>query len=304
MARVLALLMSGRSKGFTAGVLRAAAKGAESVDGVEVERVHLHRYPFGPCRSCFSCIRSETHECAQRDAMGAQGKLMAKVKAANAWIIADPVHMWGTSAQCHLFIERCYPLVWSGALCGMPFMSISCASNQGMHRLANATLCKWAFCYGMRHIGGLAVHTTYLERAQREAEELGRKLGTAANEDAQGRQAPPEQQRYHDYLDAPWSALEPYLDNLTNGTMAYEDSLIAQGLESFTRPAALELLQEAEGHLRQALQHYHQQDRHAACDELVRAGTLWSHATWKQFIEEDVVGTSAPEAYRPMADDD
>ena len=304
MARVLALLMSGRTKGFTASVLRRAASGAESVAGVEVEFVHLHRYSFGPCRSCFNCIRSETHQCAQQDAMGGEGELMAKVKSAHAWIIADPVHMWGTSAQCHLFIERCYPLIWSAALCGMPFMSISCASNQGMHRLANANLCKWAFCHGLRYIGGLPVHTTYIERARQEAEDLGRELGHAAVQDARGRQAPAEQQRYRDYLDAPWSPLRPYLDNLSNGTLEYESSLIAQGLESFTRPEALQLLHKAKGHLQQALQFYEQDEKESACDQLVRAGALWTHATWKEFIEEEVVGTSTPEAYRPLDEGD
>ncbi|MDP6702188.1 MAG: NAD(P)H-dependent oxidoreductase, partial [Candidatus Latescibacteria bacterium] len=55
MAHVLALLASGRTKGFTATLLRAAVEGAESVEGVEVEWVHLNRYTFKPCASCFSC---------------------------------------------------------------------------------------------------------------------------------------------------------------------------------------------------------------------------------------------------------
>ncbi len=163
MAYVLALLASGRTKGFTASVLQAAINGAESVSDVEVELVHLHKYKFGPCTSCFNCIRDEKHNCTLPDAMGGKGELMAKVKRANGWIIADPVHCWGTSAQCHLFIERCYPFIWSGDLEGMPFASISCASNQGMQRLANANLCKWAFTFGLRYIGGLPVHTAYIE---------------------------------------------------------------------------------------------------------------------------------------------
>jgi len=304
MAYVLALLMSGRTKGFTASVLQAAVEGAESVDGVEAERVHLHQYKFGPCRSCFSCIRSEVHECAQQDAMGGEGELMAKVRRANGWIVADPVHMWGTSAQCHLFIERCYPFVWSGGLSGMPFMSISCASNQGMQRLANAMLCKWAFTFGLRYIGGLPVHTTYLERACREAEELGRRLGEAAMGDEQGRKPFEDQERYVDYLDRPWSPLEPYLDNLSNGTMEYGASLIAEGLTNFKKREAVELLEQAKGHFQQALKRYQEDQKEAACDELVRASALWTHATWKEFLEEEVIGTSAPEAYRPLVEEE
>ena len=300
MAHVLALLASGRKNGFTGSLLQAAMRGAESVDGVEVEHIHLHAYQLSPCRSCFSCIRDEDHDCTQKDAMGGEGELMAKVKKANGWIIADPVHCWGTSAQCHLFIERCYPFIWKGDLIGMPFASISCASNQGMQRLATANLCKWAFTYGLRYIGGLPVHTTYIERARQEAEVLGRKLGEAARKDAQGREEYPEPQRYVDYLDAPWSPLEPYLDNLTNGTLTYESSLLAEGLANFKRPEAIDLLEEARAPFEEALALHREGKNEAACEQLVKASALWTHATWKEFLEEDVIGSGVPEAYRPI----
>ena len=302
MAYVLALLASGRRKGFTASVLEAAIRGAEGVDGVQVELVHLHKYAFGPCTSCFNCIRSETHACTLRDAMGGSGELMAKVKRANGWILADPVHCWGPSAQCHLFIERCYPFVWSGLLEGMPFASISCASNQGMQRLANATLCKWAFTYGLRYVGGLPVHTAYIERARQEAEVLGHKLAEAAQRDARSRLKYPDGERYVDYLGKPWSALEPYLDNLSNGTMAYDTSLIEKGLDVFRRPAAVALLQRAKGHYERALRLYREGEEQAACDQLVRASALWTHATWQEFLEEDVIKAGVPETYRPIAE--
>lgn len=302
MAYVLGLLMSGRRRGFTASLLEAAKRGAESIGKVEVEVVHVNSQDFGPCRSCFNCIRSDPHECCQKDAMGSTGELMAKVKRANGWIIADPVHMWGPSATCHLFIERCYPFLWSGTLSGLPFLSISCASNQGMQRLANALLCKWAFTFGLRYIGGLPVHTTYLKRAQQEAEALGKRLGEAAARDAQGRQPMSDQERFLAYLDKPWSALEPYLDNLTGGTLAYEDSLIAQGLASFQRPEAVELLKQAKEPFQQAIALYREGKKEAATELLVRASALWTHATWKEFLEEEVIGAAAPKAYRPIAE--
>ena len=302
MAHVLALLASGRRKGFTARVLQAAIEGAGRIGGVEVELVHLHDYTFGPCTSCFNCIRDEAHACTLPDAMGGGGDLMAKVKQANGWILADPVHCWGTSAKCHLFIERCYPFIWSGDLEGMPFASISCASNQGMQRLANANLCKWAFTKGLRYVGGLPVHTVYLERACREAEELGARLGEASVTDSQGRRKYPDEQRYVDYLDKPWAVLEPYLDNLTNGTMEYESSLIAEGLETFKRKEAIDLLRRSRGHLESALERREGDEVEDACRELARASALWTHATWKEFLEEDVVKTGVPEAYRPIQD--
>jgi multimeric flavodoxin WrbA len=304
MATVLALLASGRAHGFTASLLDAAVEGAQSVDGVDVRRQHLHRHRFGPCTSCFNCIRNEAHECTLRDAMGADGALMAEVKRANAIVIADAVHFWGPSAQSHLFIERCYPFVWSGELVGMPFGSISCASNQGMQRLATRELCKWAFTLGLRYVGGLPAHTAYLDRARRQARDLGRRLGEAAVADARGRLPYPERQRYVDYLDAPWRPVEPYLENLTGGTMAREGSMIDDGLCTFRRDEALSLLREARRPFDVALALYQQGRCEEAVEQLVRASALWTHATWKEFLEEDVIGATVPPAYRPIGGGD
>jgi hypothetical protein len=234
--------------------------------------------------------------------MGGEGSLMAEVRRANGWIIADPVHFWGTSAQCHLFLERCYPFVWSGELGGMPFASISCASNHGMHRLANQRLCQWAFTLGLRYVGGLPVHTAYIEQARADAEALGRRLGHAAVADTQGRPPYPDPERYVDYLDAPWSALEACVDNLTIGTMAYERSLIALGLRTFRRQEAVELLTLARAQLEGGLSLYAEGELADACRPFERAGALWTHATWKEFLEEDVIRAEAPAAYRPLED--
>ncbi len=48
---------------------------------------------------------------------------------------------------------------------------------------------------------------------------------------------------------------------------------------------------------------YKRSEQEAACGPLVRAGALWMHATWKEFLKEEVVKTSTPEAYRPLTDD-
>ena len=303
MTTVLALLASGRKKGFTASLLQAAIEGAEGVEGVEVKRVHLHNHRFGPCTSCFNCIRDPAHECTLADAMGGRGELTGMIRHANGWILADPVHCWGTSAICHLFIERCYPFLWSGTLEGLPFASISCASNQGMQRLANANLCKWAFTYGFRYVGGLPVHTVHMEQAQQRARDLGRRLAEAAQVDAGGRRKFPDLERYVDYLDKPWSALEPYLQNLSDGTMGFASSLVAQGLASFGHPEAIDLLHESEGHLRNALSLYKEGRHRAACEELVRSSALWTHATWQEFLEEKVIRTGTPTAYRPIVEE-
>jgi hypothetical protein len=62
------------------------------------------------------------------------------------------------------------------------------------------------------------------------------------------------------------------------------------------------LLQEALAELRQALEHYAAGKPEAAIPHLVSAGSRWTHATWKEFLEDEAIGTSIPEAYRPMAE--
>jgi len=300
MAKILAVQGSGRPKGFTAGVLKAAMEGMESVDGVETEWVHLHKYRFGPCNSCFSCIRNEPHDCVLKDDLGAGGELMAKVKGANGLFFSDPVHFWGPSAICHLFFERLYPFLWSGDLEGMPFASASCASNQGMQRLANQNICKWVFTLGLRYQGGLPVHTVGYARALEEARALGRRLARAALADQEGREKYPDPERYPDYVDHPWSVLEPYLDNLTNGRMTYEGSLIEEGFQTLRNPEALDLLAQARDVFLEVLEARGQDRPREASRLLARASAFWAHATYKEFLEEEVVKTSLPKAYRPL----
>jgi len=305
MATLIGVLCSGRRHGYTAGLLDAALESAAEVEGVQVDRVALHDYTFGPCKSCFECIRREDHVCILKDDMGheGQGVLFGKVAAANALLIADPVHNWGPTATCHLLIERLYPFLWSGALGGLPFAGISCASNQGMHRLARANLCKWAFGYGMRYVGGVAAHCAYYEEACNETRRLGRELAQAALADERdGRRPLTDLDRFLSYVGSPWVAFEPYLDNLTSGTGEWDQSLMYRGLSqgTFQRPEARELLEQSLTDLRRALTLRRLGDLEGATRALVEASAAWTHATWKEFLEEDVIKAKQPEAYRPL----
>jgi multimeric flavodoxin WrbA len=306
VARLLGLLCSGRRRGYTAGLLDAALEAASGVEDVEIERVAVQDYAFGPCKSCFECIRRDDHVCILDDDMGrdGEGELFAKVGAANGLIIADPVHNWGPSATCHLLIERFYPFLWSAGLRGLPFASISCASNQGMQRLATANLCKWAFGYGMQYIRGLAAHCAYYDEALNEARRLGRKLAEAAVRDEQdGRKPTDDLARFESYADTPWVAFEPYIDNLTSGTGQWEQSLMQRGLSqgAFKRPEARELLEESLAKFRQVIALRRQGDVRNATRALVEASAAWTHATWKEFLEEDVIKARQPGTYRPLA---
>jgi len=306
MPMVLAVLCSGRKKGYTAGLLDAAAKGAEGVTGVTIDRVNLHDHQFGPCKSCFACIRDPNHLCVQPDDFGRKGEgvLYRKLKAANGIIIADPVHGWGCSAMCHLFVERWYPFVWSGGLGGMPFMSISCATNQGMQHVATQAICRWAFTHGLKYIGQLAVHASWYGEAMAEAEALGREVGEAAIVEAQNGRKPfaNDEERFLAYMNKPWNPLENYLANLSNGTFTWEKSLIERALRhgTFKRPEALDLLRKAREGFREAIRFYNLKNYEKATKHLVESSAFWTHATWKEFLEEQAIKAAPPKVYRPM----
>ena len=63
------------------------------------------------------------------------------------------------------------------------------------------------------------------------------------------------------------------------------------------------LLQKSRGYFEASLRLYKEGKREAACDPLVRASALWTHATWKEFLEEDVVKAGVPGAYRPIVEE-
>lgn len=303
MATVLAVLASARRSGYTASLLDEAAAGAQQVAGVTVDLRNLHDYQFGPCRSCFTCIRSEQHLCALKDAMGGAGELWRALEAANGLLLADPVHGWGPSAGAHVFFERTYPALWSGALNGMPFGSISCASNQGMQHLARNEICKWAFGRGFRYQGGLAVHCAYMQEGRTEAFQLGARIAEAALlDESEGRKPYGDEECFLAYADSPWVAYEPYIANLTRETGRWEDSMLNQALEQgvFARPEARELAEESLEIFKRCLAERERGRHEQAYRLLVRASALWTQATWKQFLEEQVIGAAQPGAYRPL----
>lgn len=307
MGNLLAVLASGRKKGYTANLLAEAVEGAKSVEGVKIEIVYLIDYKFGPCNSCFNCIRDPNHVCTQKDDFGNKGEgiLFKKVKDAGGILLADAVHFWGPTARAHLFIERCYPIVWSGAFNGMPFASISCASNQGMHMLANREMCKWAFTLGMRYIKGLPVHVAYMERAMAEARYLGQRIAEAVKTDeVEGRKKLSDEERFLYYMDKPWSVFMPYMENLSDGSFKLEKSLIETSLSqhTFKMPEAIELLEKSREEFKEAIRYYNMNEYEQANKHLVQASAYWTHATWKEFLEAQVVRSAVPKVYRPLGE--
>jgi len=307
MARLLTVLCTPRTEGYTASLWRAATDAAAQVEGVAVDAVCLKDFSLTPCQSCYACIRGETHVCSLPDDMGrnGRGRLFARIAEANALLVVEPVHFWGNTATAHIFVERLYPFAWSGRLDGMPFGSISCAGNQGMHHLAAEGLCKWGFTLGMRYVGGAAAHAADMKGAEREGKQLARKLARATLRDAQGRKTWSELERYRAYRKSAWDPYRHYLDNLTTGTGGYEESLIARAEASgrFTDPEAARLLGDAAKELRACVAADGAGEEEEALPHLVRAGALWTHATWRQLLEKDVIGAATPSAYRPLDED-
>jgi len=309
MATVLAVLGSGRSSGYTAGLWEAASRGAEAVAGVAVRKAHLRRYHFGPCTSCFSCVRTPGSGCILDDDMGrrGEGELYRLVQGANALLVVDAVHLWGPTAYAHLFLERLYPTLWTGELNGLPFASISCAGNQGMQHLAREELCKWAQGKGMRYVGGLAEHAVDYQAALCRAGELGGRIGEAALADEGGRRTfADEVDRFLAHDGEPFDLAREYLLNLTQGTMTAEQSLPILGLRNGTfspaSPAAASAA-EAQSHLEAALSAYDAGDRPECLRRLAAASSAWTRATWLALLEERVIGASQPPAYKPLVED-
>jgi len=305
MAKVLGVLGSARRDGYTIKVLKKALEGAASIPNVKIELVHLLDYKFGPCRSCYECIRRDEHRCVLPDDMGknGDGKLWKKIERANGLIIASPVHFWTADALTHLFIERLYPFIWSGELRGMPVMTIAVASNQGFQIVANRMLCEWAFTLGMKYIGGLPVHAAYMDEALLEAKYLGEMVGKAALKDEKkGRKAPTDLELWLQYQDAPWKVYPHYLENLTIGTNIPMFSIIKQSLshDKFKKGESIKLLKEAEEEFKKFTHYYNLTDHEKAIKYLVKASALWTHATWKEFLEEQLVKAPPPKRYRPI----
>ncbi|MBC7237532.1 MAG: flavodoxin family protein [Chloroflexi bacterium] len=307
MASILAVVGSARRDGYTVQVLEEICREMES-SGADVEVLHLLDYTFGPCRSCYECIRMAEHRCILADDMGrrGEGRLWRRVEGANGLLLVTPVHGWAADALIHLFVERLYPFLWSGELKGIPLAAVSVASNQGFQHMANAMLCQWSFTMGARWIGGLPVHMAFWEEVRPEARDLGRRLAEAAASDArEGRRPLSDRELWRYYQNTPWPVFPRYLENLTRGSGDPDRSIIRRALTAgtFRRPEALEHLRQADHWFEEAMAHMRLGDLGRALDALVWASAYWTHATWQEFLEEQLIKVPPPAAYRPLMED-
>ena len=104
------------------------------------------------------------------------------------------------------------------------------------------------------------------------------------------------------YMDTPWDMIHGYLENLTDGSFRYDDSVPARALGEgvFTNSEARALLEKACENLKAALERYNSGEKREAAIVLSRAAKFWTNATFKQFLEKDVVRAEIPKAYHPL----
>ncbi|MEW5913991.1 MAG: flavodoxin family protein [Thermodesulfobacteriota bacterium] len=104
--KVVVLLGSPRRKGNSAALAAAIAEGARSA-GAKVETIFLHGRKIAPCRSCYACQKPGSRGCAINDDMQ---PIYAKLKQADAWVLASPVYWFNMSAQMKTLMDRLFAL--------------------------------------------------------------------------------------------------------------------------------------------------------------------------------------------------
>lgn len=102
--KVLVFMGSPRARGNSTILAERAAGGARQA-GAEVEVFRLAKMNIGPCLACEGCRKKGADGCVRKDDMK---PLYAKLRAADAFVIAGPVYWFSISAQVKLFLDRFY----------------------------------------------------------------------------------------------------------------------------------------------------------------------------------------------------
>lgn len=105
MLRILAIDGSYRDDGIIDQAVAAAAEGAHAA-GVDVEIIRLREHPIEFCLNCRECTQqpgTTPGACVQHDDMR---ELIAKIEAADAYILASPTNFFSVTAIFKRFMER------------------------------------------------------------------------------------------------------------------------------------------------------------------------------------------------------
>ncbi len=94
-------------KGNTALILEPFLDGLREA-GAEVELFYTKKLDINPCQGEFNCWLKTPGKCHQEDDMQ---MLHPKLRAADVWVFATPVYVWGVTGPLKNLMDRIIPLV-------------------------------------------------------------------------------------------------------------------------------------------------------------------------------------------------
>ena len=99
-----------------------------------------------------------------------------------------------------------------------------------------------------------------------------------------------DEEKFAYFTDKPWKALNPYLDNVTDGSFQIEGSLPDRALNDgvFRKPEAIELVGQARAAFARVLILRDKGELEEANRVLTQASAYWTRATWKEYVEDYV----------------
>ncbi len=102
--KILVLMASPRARSNSAILAEETMKGAKKA-GAAVEAFRLAKMHIGPCLACEGCRKPGADGCVRKDDIRT---LHAKLRDADALLIASPVYWFTMSGQVKLFMDRLY----------------------------------------------------------------------------------------------------------------------------------------------------------------------------------------------------
>ena len=99
MLKAIGIAGSPRRSGNSTTLMKAVLEGAAA--GAATEVVHLNDLTFRGCQGCEPC--TDDTSCRVEDELT---PVMAKVRAADIWVLAAPIYYDGVSGQLKLFFDR------------------------------------------------------------------------------------------------------------------------------------------------------------------------------------------------------
>lgn len=90
------------------------------------------------------------------------------------------------------------------------------------------------------------------------------------------------------------------MDNLTLGSGSWQESLPFKAMSEkiFSNTDANDDLCKAVNALRETICNYDLGEGKEAIEKIVETASYWTSGTWKEYLEEKVIGSKKPDSYR------